>query len=303
MTVKLRKVKGWEKLEAHPLAEEYPTLSAYDLGRIEEGMRMRGYDQRFPIVLWEAKILDGRSRHAAAKAAGIEPVFTEFKGSEEQARLFVQTANEERRHLALEWLQKRRQERVDRVAAARLNGESTRMIAEREGVSQTQVLSDLKAATEQGCSVQPDSGTVKSKDGKERPATRKRKPKEKQQEVEDSLGATVPPRLRDVFADDAVPSEAAKVREWMEAVKFEAVATAISRRAAAYPYLSTTKVKEHLEEAFDSLRAAAELIEQNLPYAVCPSCEGTGKQCKGCRCGCGYVPRWRFEELKLEQAS
>lgn len=156
--------------EFHPIAEEYPLMPALELGRLEEGMREAGYDEDKPIVLYDGKILDGRNRYLAAKAAEVKPTFRTFKGAEQEARRFAQRANEERRHLATEWLQRRRQERIERVAAARQEGQSTRAIAEAEGISQPQVLRDLQKATDTGVSVETPNGQVEGKDGKKRPA-------------------------------------------------------------------------------------------------------------------------------------
>lgn len=130
----------------HPFAEEYPMMPAKDIGRLEQGMIENGYDATFPIVLYKKLILDGRNRFIAAKAASVKPTFITFKGTEEEARQFVRTANEERRHLAQEWLERRRQERRERVAAAHAEGKSTRTIAGEENVSQKTVRKDLETS-------------------------------------------------------------------------------------------------------------------------------------------------------------
>lgn len=163
----------------HPLAEEYPLMPAFELGRMEEGMRRHGFDARFPIVKYQGKILDGRNRLIASERAGVKPVFVEFKGTEEEARLFVQLANEERRHLAQEWLQRRRQERLQRVTEARQEGQSLRTIAEKEGVSESQVRRDIEEvkSTAPPGAVEPKEGTVTGKDGRTRTANPVRPPK------------------------------------------------------------------------------------------------------------------------------
>lgn len=62
--------------------------------------------------------------------------------------------------------------RMAQAIALRINGQSTRAIAEELGVSQTTVRSDLAKATEQGgCSVEPPDGKVTGLDGKKRDAS------------------------------------------------------------------------------------------------------------------------------------
>ena len=157
-------------MDFHRLADEYPLMPETELESLIIDMKTRGYDPIFPLVIFEGKILDGRNRFLAAGRAGVEPTSRSFSGDEAKAREFVQSVNEHRRHLTVEWLKAKRQERIERVASSHKNGQSTRTIAEKEGVSQTQVLNDMKVATEQGCSVDPKNGVVESKDKRERPA-------------------------------------------------------------------------------------------------------------------------------------
>jgi hypothetical protein len=128
----------------HPFAEEYPLLPAKDLARLTAAMKARGFDPRFPVVLYQGKVLDGRNRVLAATEAGVEAPAVTFEGDDDAARAFVETANEDRRHLTLEWLAKRRAERVKRIVNARAEGASIRTIAEAEGVSVTQVQRDVQ---------------------------------------------------------------------------------------------------------------------------------------------------------------
>ena len=57
---------------------------------------------RQPITLFQGLILDGRHRYAACQKLGLTPTTEVFTGSEEDARLFVLSANLHRRHLTLE---------------------------------------------------------------------------------------------------------------------------------------------------------------------------------------------------------
>jgi len=53
-----------------------------------------------PILLFEAKILDGRNRYRACEMAGVPPQYDDFSGTTEQAVDFVLSSNLCRRHLS-----------------------------------------------------------------------------------------------------------------------------------------------------------------------------------------------------------
>src|SRR5262249_2106406 len=84
------------------------------------------------------------------------------------------TANDVRRHESPEAIAKRAEARRQRVQAARLQGQSTRVIAEAEQVCQTTIQQDMQRLTEQGCSVSPAEQKVTGKDGRRLPATKAR---------------------------------------------------------------------------------------------------------------------------------
>ena len=59
-----------------------------------------GYDDTFPIILWNGEVLDGRHRLLAALAVEVEPVFKQFEGTEREAWDYVADTNVEGlRHL------------------------------------------------------------------------------------------------------------------------------------------------------------------------------------------------------------
>ena len=84
--------------ELHPLANAYPRLPDDELNRLTADMEANGYDPRFPVVLYEGKILDGRNRQIAAGNAEVEPVYVELP-ADADPEAFVERANEHRRHL------------------------------------------------------------------------------------------------------------------------------------------------------------------------------------------------------------
>ncbi len=152
--------------QQHPLAKDYPPTDPATGAMIEEDMRRFGFDPHFPIVLHQGHVLDGWTRYQRARAAGVNPVFVYLPEGQDPA-LFVRRANEQRRQLTAEWQQARRQERIQRVAAAKHGGASVRAIAEQERISVVQVQRDLE-------NVAPVPGgtpaKVQGRDGKQYPS-------------------------------------------------------------------------------------------------------------------------------------
>lgn len=65
--------------EDHPIAALFPLMGDAELEELVLSMRTHGYDRRHPIVLSEGKILDGRNRYRAAKAADVTPSFVTWE--------------------------------------------------------------------------------------------------------------------------------------------------------------------------------------------------------------------------------
>ena len=89
--------------ERHALSFAYPEMtSATGLNGLVVSMRTYGYDPALPIVIFEGAVLDGWNRYKAAQIADVEPIFSEFVGTFEQARDFVRRHNSFRRHLPMD---------------------------------------------------------------------------------------------------------------------------------------------------------------------------------------------------------
>jgi ParB-like nuclease domain len=84
-------------LEHHPIANIFPLLDGDNLQKLANDIKQEGLLQ--PVLLFEGKILDGRNRYCACRLAGVEPRFTEFEGTPEEAVHRVWSLNEPRRHL------------------------------------------------------------------------------------------------------------------------------------------------------------------------------------------------------------
>jgi hypothetical protein len=159
-----------------PFADLLPELSEREMTDLREGIRCNGVIT--PIIVDEHDgVIDGAHRVTIAAEVGRTnvPVAVRTGLTHAQKTVLAIKLNSDRRQMSPETIKRLKAERVKRVAAARRQGKSTREIAAEEGISQSQVVADLKAATEQGCSVEPQDGRVKGKDGKKRPAARKPK--------------------------------------------------------------------------------------------------------------------------------
>jgi ParB/RepB/Spo0J family partition protein len=79
----------------HPVANIFPLLEGKAFTELVESIKNNGL--RRPIIVYQAKILDGRNRYRACQAAGVRPVFDLFIGGD--ALAFVLDENLHRRHL------------------------------------------------------------------------------------------------------------------------------------------------------------------------------------------------------------
>jgi hypothetical protein len=79
----------------HPLAKEFPMLSAQELKELAEDIKVRG--QLAPILNYQGAILDGRNRWVACRMAGVEPETIEYKEADPVG--FIKSMNILRRHL------------------------------------------------------------------------------------------------------------------------------------------------------------------------------------------------------------
>ncbi len=82
-------------MEFHSLAELFPLIVALEFDELVDSVRKNGLVE--PIVLYEGRILDGRNRHRACLAAGVEPRFETYSGTDPIG--FVLAKNIHRRHL------------------------------------------------------------------------------------------------------------------------------------------------------------------------------------------------------------
>jgi hypothetical protein len=157
-----------EELKFHPLAEIFPLMQGEEFEALVADIRVNG--QHAQIILKDGMILDGRNRHRACLAAGIEPTFASEAHSDRitDAAAYVISANIHRRHLTAE---DRRHLLVKLVAAQ--PEKSDRVIAREAKVDHKQVSRARKKGEATGAitPVQKRTGA----DGKRRKQPAKKK--------------------------------------------------------------------------------------------------------------------------------
>jgi len=278
-------------MKFHPLAESYPLMPDHELQLLIEDMRAHGYDARFPIVIHEDAILDGRNRQRAADKAGVVHVPEVDLPQDVDPVMFVRRANEHRRHLDQAWLQKRREERVKRVAAGTREGKSLRVIAEEEKISEKQVREDLKKSGAEGSAPAPPDGKVTGKDGKKQAAKKKAfgsgadpSAPERQAGEDDTEEAHAPTDRN----GKQLPLQA--VAAFRQAGELTAACRAVDELVRETERLGKSPVGAHLhyQSVQTHLKNAKNGLVAAKPAVVCPYCQGQRKGCKVCR-GHGWV--------------
>jgi len=139
--------KDWRSYKRHPLSAEHRDWNAFEWEESLSNLREHGIALR-AIVLHDGMILDGWQFYRACLAADIEPPFYELPPNIDPAQ-FVYTANVCRRHESPDDLAKHAERRRGRVKARILAGDSTRDIARDEGVSQTTIIRDIEALSDE----------------------------------------------------------------------------------------------------------------------------------------------------------
>lgn len=84
------------KMPVHPAAAIFPMLDEGDLDQLAEDIRENGL--RFPLIVQDGHLVDGRNRREACKRAGVTPAVEELP-AETDATGYVLSANISRRHM------------------------------------------------------------------------------------------------------------------------------------------------------------------------------------------------------------
>jgi ParB-like chromosome segregation protein Spo0J len=82
-------------MKTHEYADLFPMMATADIARLAEDIRENG--QADAIITYEGKILDGRNRYQACLMVDVDPIFSEYEGTDPLT--FVVSHNLHRRHL------------------------------------------------------------------------------------------------------------------------------------------------------------------------------------------------------------
>ena len=81
----------------------FPEASKEDFDRLVSDMRKSGYDESFPITIYQGDILDGWNRYRACTELGIEPAKQDFDGDDSAALDYTLRTNKRRNLTSSQW--------------------------------------------------------------------------------------------------------------------------------------------------------------------------------------------------------
>lgn len=168
---------NWKSLERHHLSAEYADITGKAWELYLSNLQAVGNVNGRKVVLHEGKVLDGWQFQRACVELDSKPEYEKLPAGADPA-VWVSTLNDHRRHESQDKATRRIEQRRERVAAAREEGQSIRTIAEQEGVGVATVHKDLaEVSTVRGRTVEPKDGKVHGKDGYTQTANPVRPPK------------------------------------------------------------------------------------------------------------------------------
>jgi hypothetical protein len=90
------------KIEKHPF-NVFPEMTAEERKEVRADIQMHGYDDRYPVILYQDKVLDGWNRQQICEELSVTPTYLEFKGSDLEAMDFIWRSNKRRNLTSSQW--------------------------------------------------------------------------------------------------------------------------------------------------------------------------------------------------------
>lgn len=308
---------------ATPFIDLFRPLNPAESKSLTESIKVQGVVS--PVVVYQSAkhgpaIIDGVNRWGIAEELKLPcPVDDRGELDDDVAEELADELNAARRHLTAEDIKAHAAKRRGKVAELRSEGESIRTIAEKVGVSKTQVEKDIKEAQVSTGGQVKKPKKVKGKDGKEYKADKPKKPAKPAEKpspfpfganapdaepeaVEpkpqilstpkgeiafDAYGRAMPNGIGDYFGDET----------WKGVLEDGEIAVAAIetfrqgvQKAQSTPwlYIDSLKIINKSQDLRNDLIKLMEMIRAGQPYALCGHCDG--KKCDQCR-NTGYVTK------------
>ncbi len=317
-------------LSFHPIANRFPLMQGAQFERFVARMKEGGYDTKKPIILYEGQILDGRNRYRAASQLKIIPTYVEYAGEYGDPWNFCLVQNADRCHYSLQELallaaaehkyggyghggerskspigdlkttlgetaqkhgvSKRTVERAKKVLDAEpevkelvSEGQASITDAAKMASQPREVQREAASAVKNGRAKTLSGAVNGTANGKHKGKGEAWEGGEDEVAAEspplDRRGTPLPKGIQGIFETPLFASCIQHLREARRALD------GISKHSNFQP--KTAEFITRLAEIED-------VVKSNVPYAVCPTCQG--KSCGECRHS-GWVPEWRYEEL------
>lgn len=297
-----------QEYDFHPYASVLPMLGTAEANELAADIQANGL--REDIVLFEGKILDGRNRYRACKAVNVEPRFEDFNGNGDPIDYIV-SKNVKRRHLT------QSQKAMVVAKFAQLpRGDISRITKSSKTPTNSQTVqsTDRAGKTSQAPrSVADIAKEVKVSTSTVEQAKRviREAPTETVEQVErgEKSVSTAVKEIKQAKAKEEIAKEQrldktgypipdAVLAEWDEAEAFRSTLNALHKIKIEVEKALDRKVRIYRfadQSAVIDLQNAWRTLQQIIPYAVCPTCQGrTKSKCSACK-GMGYVPEFGYK--------
>lgn len=123
----------------------FPEMQPDDYNRLKSDMIKNGYDPTMPIIIYQGDIIDGWNRFKVCCELGIEPVTTDYKGSDSDAIEYIMRTNKRRNLNSSQWacIATEAEEMLRGIAEA-VEAERRKKQAETQSETKKKELSDNK---------------------------------------------------------------------------------------------------------------------------------------------------------------
>lgn len=255
-------------------------MSEDEYRQLVESMRESGFDETYPIVLYEGQIIDGRHRYQAALEAGVDPIFVEWYPKDgDTPERFAMRSNV-RRHMTVS-------QRAAYAVAMMGDKATIKEMSEVANVSPTTISKAKMVAEERPEMIHEIiEGEVTMEEAIREivPPKRQPTPKPMPEPVDDDQGEIDAP----ILTDDERDIEERLRAAFKIGAEFKSLCKSINMIAARLEEISKTDEGHALKMSpiKVDLKNVRDAIKWAIPFKKCPYPSHEG--CKACK-GKGWV--------------